>query len=65
MEIVVLLKKFELANPTDQITLCTKLNAEITFYEITGIRLDTAKTPRRDINIRNVRRNHILKFRTV
>jgi hypothetical protein len=24
-----LLKKFELANPTDQISLCTKLNAEI------------------------------------
>jgi hypothetical protein len=34
MQIEVLLKKFELANPTDQITLCTKLNAEITFYEL-------------------------------
>jgi hypothetical protein len=41
MEIVVLLKKFELANPTDQIILCTKLNAEITFYEITAVRLET------------------------
>jgi hypothetical protein len=41
MEIVVLLKKFELANPTDQITLCTKQNAEITFYEITAVRLET------------------------